>query len=117
MTNVRKLALEALYKIMAEKAYANLTVNRYLNRYKLEANDRRLFTKLVYGTVENIIKLEYLLRPFVKKEPEARIKYLLYLSLYQIEYTDIPPFAAVDEAVKSPKKESFRRFVRKRRAA
>ena len=37
MTNVRKLALEALYKIMAEKAYANLTVNRYLNRYKLEA--------------------------------------------------------------------------------
>ena len=106
MTNVRKLALEALYKIMAEKAYANLTVNRYLNRYKLEANDRRLFTKLVYGTVENIIKLEYLLRPFVKKEPDARIKYLLYLSLYQIEYTDIPPFAAVDEAVKIAKEKN-----------
>jgi 16S rRNA (cytosine967-C5)-methyltransferase len=104
--NPRKLAYEAINKVMAEQAYANLTVNEYLSRHRLNDNDRRLFTRLVYGTVENYLKLEYLLKPFLKKKPDPFIHSLLCMSVYQIEYTGIPAFAAVDEAVKIAKEEN-----------
>ncbi|MCK9536203.1 MAG: 16S rRNA (cytosine(967)-C(5))-methyltransferase RsmB [Bacilli bacterium] len=103
--NARKLAIEAINKIIEDKAYANLTVNYYLNKYHLSYNDRRLFTKLVYGTIENLIKIEYLLLSFIKKTTKSNLKYLLYMSVYQLDYTDIPAFAVVDEAVKIAKSE------------
>ena len=49
--NVRKLALEAVEKIIDKKAFSNIVVNEFLNRYELSAEDRALFTNIVYGTI------------------------------------------------------------------
>src|SRR5690554_2706150 len=101
--NARKMALQAILKINEQKAYANLTVNHILKSCDLSLNDRRLFTKLGYGTIENMIKIEYLLSDLIRKTPKPYLKYLLYMSIYQLEFTDIPSFAVVDEAVKIAK--------------
>lgn len=98
--NIRQLALEAVINIMEKGAYANISVNFYLHKIRLEKADRRLFSRLVYGTVENLLKIKFLLAPFIKKSTKTKLKYLLYLSVYQLEFTELPPYAVVNEAVK-----------------
>ncbi len=38
--NVRKLALEAIVKIIDKKAYSNIVVNEYLSKFELNSEDR-----------------------------------------------------------------------------
>lgn len=98
--NIRKLALEAIEKILASKAYSNLAVSEYLTKYELSATDKALFSKIVYGTIQNLLTLEYYLDPYIgHKKQKPWVKYLLYLSVYQLYYLHIPEYAVVNEAV------------------
>lgn len=98
--NVRKLALEAIEKIIEKKAFSNIVVNEYLSKFELESEDRALFTNIVYGTIQNLLTINYYLEPYIsKKKQKSWIKCLLYLSAYQIIYLDIPEYAVVNEAV------------------
>ena len=76
--NIRKLALQAIEKILYKGGYANIVVNEYLNKFEFEDSDRRLFTKLVHGTVERKITLAYYLEPYLKKKqkPSKNERYL-----------------------------------------
>ena len=84
--NIRKLALQAIEKILYKGGYANIVVNEYLSKYEFDDNDRRLFTKLVLGTVERKITLAYYLEPFLKKKQKPLINCLLLMSVYQLVY-------------------------------
>jgi 16S rRNA (cytosine967-C5)-methyltransferase len=97
--NVRKLAVDAVEKIIDEGAYANIVVDEYLKKQEMSEADRSLFTRLTYGTVERLLTLEYYLEPFIKKAPKPWVKYLLYLSCYQLLYLKIPEYAVLNEAV------------------
>lgn len=98
--NVRKLALEAIGKIIEKKAYSNIIVNEYLSKFELNSEDRALFTNIVYGTIQNLLTIDYYLEPYIsKKKQKSWVKCLLYLSAYQIIYLDIPEYAVVNEAV------------------
>ncbi|HNZ50460.1 MAG TPA: 16S rRNA (cytosine(967)-C(5))-methyltransferase RsmB [Bacilli bacterium] len=100
MMNPRKLALEAIEKIIAKKAYSNLVVNDYLNRFEFSPEDKSLFAKLVYGTLERMLTLDFYLEPyFGKKAPKPWVKYLLEMSAYQLIFLRIPDYAVVNEAV------------------
>lgn len=98
--NVRKLALEAIEKIMNKKAFSNIVVNEFLNKFELSEEDKSLFTNLVYGTIQNLMTIDFYLEPYIlRKKPKSWVKNLLYISVYQIVYLDIPEYAIVNESV------------------
>ncbi|MDY2902447.1 MAG: 16S rRNA (cytosine(967)-C(5))-methyltransferase RsmB [Bacilli bacterium] len=97
--NIRKLALQAIEKILYKNGYANIIINEYLNKYELTDDERRLFTKLVIGTVEKKLTLAYYLEPFLKKKQKTSIYSLLLMSVYQLVYLNIPDYTVVNESV------------------
>lgn len=98
--NVRKLALDAVMQIIEQNSYSNIVVNEYLNKFELTESDRSLFTNIVYGTVQNLITIQYYLQPYIDgKKLKKQIKYLLYISIYQLVYLDQKEYAVVNEAV------------------
>lgn len=111
--NVRKLALDATSKILFDGAYSNIVINDTLKKYEFNEVDRALFTRLVLGTVEKKITLEYYLKPFLHKKPKPWVYCLLLMSIYQLVYLDIPDYAVVNEAVEiaSIRDRSFGSFV------
>ena len=105
----REVALEILLKYHNEHSYLNITLNEYLKNSTLSRNDKDLVTRIVYGTVQNMIYLEYQLEPYIKnKKVKSREKMILLMSLYQLIFLDkVPEYAIIDEAVKLAKKKNF----------
>ncbi len=102
-TPARKLALEVLCEVHQKGAFANLCLNEKLQTARqLKPEDRRLATGLVYGVLENQIRIDYALKGFIAhqvKEPAQTD--ILRMGAYQILFLDrVPDHAAVDEAVK-----------------
>ncbi|MDD3171218.1 MAG: 16S rRNA (cytosine(967)-C(5))-methyltransferase RsmB [Bacilli bacterium] len=98
--DARKLALEAIDKIINKKSFSNIVVNEFLNKFELSIEDKNLFTSLVYGTIQNLMTIDFYLEPYiVRKKPKPWVKHLLYMSIYQIIYLEIPDYAVVNEAV------------------
>jgi len=101
----RIIALEILLKYVREKSYLNLTLNDYFHRYSLSRENKDFITRIVYGTVQNQIYLEYMLQPFLKGKVKNFEKTLLLMSLYQHYFLNsIPDYAIVNEAVNIAKK-------------
>lgn len=107
MKNPRKLAYTAIYNVLFEGGYSNITINKLLRNSGLDSSSRGFFTELVYGTIENKLYLEYVIQKFSKKPIESLSKEvytLLLMGVYQIKYMDsVTEFAAVDESVKLAK--------------
>ena len=102
-TPARKLALEVLCEVHQKGAFANLCLNEKLQAARwIKPEDRRLATGLVYGVLENQIRIDYALKGFIAhqvKEPAQTDS--LRMGAYQILFLDrVPDHAAVDEAVK-----------------
>ena len=109
-TNVRELALYTLLRIEEEGAYSNIAIDEALQKASLNDADRRLFTTLVYGTLQYRDTLDYYLEPFVQHRLDRDVRMLLRLSVYQIVYlTRIPSHAVVHEAVNISKKRHTKR--------
>ena len=99
--DARMAALKALYDVYYLNAYSNLSLDKQLKQNELSPEDRRLATNIFYQCVENRKKIEYMLQPFIKQEPEQIITCILHIAAAQIMYLDrVPEFAAVNEAVK-----------------
>lgn len=105
----RAAALEVLLKYYNDQSYLNITLNEYLQNSNLSRSDKDLTTKIVYGTIQNKIYLEYQLEPYLQdKKVENREKIILLMSLYQLIFLDkIPQYAIIDEAVKLAKKKNI----------
>ena len=102
--SVRRAAYNSLLRLEKESRYSNLETDITLKREALGANDRRLYTLLVYGVIEKRITLDYILSQFSNKtmeELDMEVRCLLRLAAYQILFCDrIPESAAVNESVK-----------------
>ncbi|WP_045506221.1 16S rRNA (cytosine(967)-C(5))-methyltransferase RsmB [Bacillus amyloliquefaciens] len=112
--NVRELALEALEKLEQNQAYSNLLLTSVIKTNTLSDQDRGLLTELVYGTLQNKIALDYMLKPFIRKPNKVKpwVIQLLRLSAYQMEYLEkIPDRAAIHEAVEIAKKRGHKGIV------
>lgn len=108
MTNPRKLAVSALLKIEKDNAYSNITLAAFLKDAELGAQDKALFSALVYGVLDRKITLDFVLSKFMKTPLKKTAPFTLAVlrtALFQIMYMDkIPESAAVNEAVKLIKK-------------
>lgn len=106
--NVRKLALDLMIEIMEENVFCDKALHHVLDSHMLEKRDRSFLTRLVEGTIERCIELDYILNQFSKvrvSKMKPVIRNILRLSLYQILYMEqVPDSAACNEAVKLAEK-------------
>lgn len=106
MDLARKTAFEILFEIEKDGAYSNLTINRFLEKNKLE--NPAFVRELVYGVLENKILLDFYLDQLIPsgiKKVKKKEASLLRMGLYQMIFMDsVPDYAAVNESVVIAKK-------------
>ncbi|MBA4542483.1 MULTISPECIES: 16S rRNA (cytosine(967)-C(5))-methyltransferase RsmB [Thermoactinomyces] len=104
----REVALDILIEYEERHSYSNLLLNHALEKSGLDDRDKRLVTELVYGTIQRMNTLDWILNSLVKKGTgslEPWVGQLLRLGIYQLAYLDkIPSRAAVHETVQIAKK-------------
>ncbi|ABR48932.1 sun protein [Alkaliphilus metalliredigens QYMF] len=104
----RESALKVLYAITEQEAYSNIALNQQFRAETHTPVDKAFVTELVYGVVENLIWIDYVIDQFsttktIKMNPWTLS--LLRLAIYQIFFLDrVPVFAAVNESVDLSKK-------------
>ena len=107
-TPSRRAAHKALGLVTRDKAYAGLALDRVFETEHLSAQDRALATEIFYGTLENMLKLDYLLRQLMSREAEPPVMDVLRISAYQLLYlTRVPENAVCNEAVNLTRKLGF----------
>ena len=111
MKNSREVAFDILKKVLVEGAYSNLAIDSAIKENKLNKLDSSFCTALVYGVLERLITLDYIIRkrsstPFRKIEASTLI--ILRMGFYQLLYMDkVPDNAAVNECVNLAKKKKL----------
>ena len=110
--NLREMALEILLEVEKNGAYPNVLLKQTLDKYLyMEKQERAFLTRLVEGTVERKLTLEYFINS-VSKTPVNKMKpvirCIMRMAAYQIFYMDaVPDSAACNEAVKLAQKKGF----------
>ena len=110
--NTRRLALDVLLEVTEHGAYSNQVLRAVLEKYQyMEKYERAFLTRLVEGTIQHMIELDYVIDQFSKvkvKKMKPVIRNILRMSVYQLKYMDqIPDSAVCNEAVKMAQKKGF----------
>lgn len=89
-------ALKVLNKVFNESAYSTVALN--------ESSLSDMSTKLIYGVLEQNIKIDYILSSLVVKKPQKLVYILLKIGTYCLLNLDnVPTFAIVSECVEVAK--------------
>lgn len=106
LTNGRAVCLAALMRVLRQGAYSNLSLSLELQSAQLNPADRRLATRIFYGTIQRQLFLNYQLTSLVQtKLKEPYLQPLLLMSLYQLCFlTKVPAAAVLNEANKLAKR-------------
>lgn len=107
MRSVRSEAYKVLLLIFKDKAYSNITLDQALKQSALAERDKAFASRLVYGTVERTLSLDYIIKQFLD-QPVQKLKLQVLVNLrmavYQLYFMDkVPQSAVIDEAVKLSK--------------
>ncbi len=110
--NTREIALDILMEINEKEQYLHILLNDALRKFQyLEKNERAFISKLVRGTIERRLTLDYVVNqvssvPVNKMKP--LIRNLMRMSVYQMMYMEqVPASAVCNEAVKLAQKRKF----------
>ncbi|MEH2002655.1 MAG: 16S rRNA (cytosine(967)-C(5))-methyltransferase [Nostoc sp.] len=110
MTNPRQIAFTALRDVH-KGAYADVALDRVLQKVNLPDHDRRLVTELIYGSVRRQRTLDTLIDQLAKKKSDQQpqdLRTILHLGFYQLRYQErIPASAAVNTTVQLAKENGF----------
>jgi len=102
--DIRKLALDLLLDIMERGAFCDKALHAAFEKYSLEKRERSFLMRLVEGTVERCIEIDYIIDLYSKirtSKMKPEIRNILRMSVYQIFYMEqVPDSAACNEAVK-----------------
>ena len=108
--NARRVALDVIEKVEGAGQYSNIALDTALKRSGLSPADRALTTALVYGTIENKIRFDYIIDGKATIPPskiEKTTRNILRMALFQLtELEKIPAHAAINEAVEMSSKRS-----------
>ena len=109
---MRKLAVEILCEIKDENSNSTNLLNK--NTKNISDLDSKFLREIVYGTLENRIYLDYIIKKLCKlriKKFNPYILNILRVSIYQIIFMDkIPEFAIINEAVNLTKVFKLKKF-------
>ena len=105
MKNTRETAFQVIYKVLEEEEHSHVVLRQTLKKEQdAEKRDRAFVTRLVEGTLEHLITIDYILNqvsktPVKKMKPVLRM--VLRMSVYQLLFMDsVPDSAVCNEAVK-----------------
>ena len=109
MINPRYEAYRSLLKCGRDSKYSTLEINSILTSVSMDNRDKALYTRLLYGTIEKKLTLDYVIAQFSSKKISSldiNVLTLLRLGVYQILFCEkIPDRAACNESVNIAKKE------------
>lgn len=92
--------IDSAYKILS-KVYQDGT---YSNMAFLGERVSDMSTRLVYGTLEENVKIDYILSLLIEKKPQKSVLTLLKIGTYALlNLSDVPKFAIVSECVEVAK--------------
>lgn len=97
--NIRVTAFEIFTEIVRKGGYSNLVMASKLPA-EMYVTDRGFITALVYGTLDRMIEIDYIISCYARGRLQPRVQDVLRLSIYQLLYMDIPEYTVCDEAVK-----------------
>ncbi|NCY16924.1 MAG: hypothetical protein EBX39_09170, partial [Actinobacteria bacterium] len=99
----RRLAVDALVRIDAEGAYANLILPTMLARSSLDQRDRAFVTELVYGTTRMCRACDWLVDRFLPDPAriDAAARAWLRIGAFQLAFLATPAHAAVGATVEA----------------
>jgi len=104
---IRTAAIEAVSSILSKRQNADTSINLVSKKYNIEGKDKSLLSQIVFGVLKNLSFLDYILHKLLHrgKFPSENSANALRVGAYQIAFTRIPDYAAVDSTV-----EAFRKF-------
>lgn len=113
--NIREIALAALLEITEKGAYSHNVLRDVLGKYQyLDKRERAFLTRVVEGTLERQMEIDYILDQFSKirtNRMKPVIRGILRISVYQLKYMDsVPDRAVCSEAVKLAVRKGFSRL-------
>lgn len=111
-TNMREIAMETLIEILEHGQFSHIYLKAVLDKYAyLDKSERAFLTRLVNGTVEYKLQLDYIIDSFSKtksKKMKPLIRTIMRMGAYEIFYMDsVPDSATCNEYVKLAKKRGF----------
>lgn len=99
---IREEVYQSLLRINYEGAYSNLEVKNVSGNHK--DADRRLYLRIVYGSLQNQMGLDYLIEKQsgrTTKKIQKEVLEILRIAYYQLYFLDrMPAYAIVNESVK-----------------
>lgn len=90
-------------EIINKDAFINLIIQNHIVKIKKE--EKNLYTKILYGVVENKKWLDFLIRPYVSKGRfKPHLKNAIRIGTYALSYLQLAPFYVVTSLVDAMKK-------------
>ncbi len=103
-----RILVDTLVKIFNEDAYINNTISNVISNNKFTPYEKKIFTKVVYGVVENKLLLDYYLQPYTKgKRVKPFMRNVLRVGAYVITFLNTANHFIVKELVDVVKKVDF----------
>lgn len=115
MTNARytqECIFGILFKVTQNGKYSHLAIaDAFRKQQQLDKKERAFITRVVEGTLEKLIQINYIINQFSRVSVEKMkpvIRVIIQSAVYQICYMDaVPDAAACNEAVRLAKKKGF----------
>ena len=110
--NNREIAMDTLIEILENKQFSHIYLKAVLDKYSyLEKNERAFITRLVNGSVERMLQLDFIINSYSKtkvKRMKPLIRTIMRMAVFEIYYMDsVPDSATCNEYVKLAKKRGF----------
>ena len=113
-SDARFLAWSALERIERDAAYSDIVLSHLLHKSELSVRDRAFVSELVRGSVRWKKRLDWIVDQLfsgASQQLSAKVRWILRLGLYQLEYMRTPEFAAVNESVKLARRLKLHRWT------
>ena len=98
----RQLAFEVFTEVIRNGAYSNILLPQRLSQSGLEARDKAFITELVYGSIRQLGRNDYIVSKFSDRpwsDVDKGIVDVIRLGAYQLFDMRVPTHAAVDATV------------------
>ncbi|MCP3026172.1 16S rRNA (cytosine(967)-C(5))-methyltransferase RsmB [Halobacillus sp. A5] len=108
---LRESALELLTRIGEQGGYSHVLLDQEMRKHRLSQKDGALLTEIVYGTLQNKLKIDYQIHPYITNQKKLKpwVKWLLYMSVYQMLYLErVPDHAVIHESVEISKRKGHK---------
>lgn len=104
ITNIRRMAAEALLDWEDGHTYAETLVDSAARTYEISKEDRNLLNALIIGVIRNQRLLDHWIAQLRDGEIDMEVRSHLRVGLFQLLVMGLPDHAAVNETVNSARK-------------